>query len=454
MKMDTWKIISVLLVTSTLLIVLGSIQSQPSFTSDEGISLVNAFPNLSFNTPLDFQTPPDGTDRIFVVEKTGRILVFNNSPDVSQTTVFLDVSDKISTEGNEMGLLGLAFHPNFIENGYFFIDYTAANPRRTVVSQYQIDSTNPSLANHSSERIILEFEQPYTNHNGGQIAFGPDGFLYIASGDGGSGGDPLGNAQNKSNLLGALLRIDIDNTSSGRNYSIPTDNPFYGNSLGYAEEIYAFGLRNPWKFSFDSETERLWLGDVGQNNIEEIDIIENGRNYGWNIKEGTSCYAGSEFCDEPLFVDPVWEYNHTIGRSVTGGFVYRGGELETLHGKYLYGDYISGRIWALEYNGVDDVVNTELFDTDLAISSFGVSEDDSLFVVSFTGSIYTFENEQTSITTTTTSSTTTTTTTTTTTESPTVITPRPEDQTLLLVGAIGAGVLVVVVGVILASRNR
>ncbi|MHA2354523.1 MAG: PQQ-dependent sugar dehydrogenase [Candidatus Thorarchaeota archaeon] len=347
---------------------------------------------MSFSLPVDLQNANDGSDRLFVVEKSGVIHVFNNSHSSTSSIVFLDISSIVSAQSSEMGLLGLTFHPDFQTNGFFFVDYTADNPRRTVIARYQVNAFDPNQANVSTGTIILEVDQPYTNHNGGQIAFGADGYLYIAMGDGGSGGDPLGHGQNRSTLLGSLLRIDVDSQTAGRNYSIPIDNPFAGNSMGYAEEIFAYGLRNPWRFSFDSETGNLWLADVGQNEIEEIDVIRNGGNYGWNLKEGTQCYAVSE-CDGFGLIDPIWEYNHGLGRSITGGYIYRGSRLPALYGNFLYGDFVSGRIWSLEYDGIGLTNNTELFDTSLSISSFGVDESGEVYVLSYDGTVYIFTSE-------------------------------------------------------------
>jgi len=211
-----------------------------------------AFPNLTFEFPVDIQSPKDGTNRIFVLSQPGVINVFDNVPGVKEKKLFLDIKNKV-LYGGEMGLLGLAFHPNYKENGFFYLDYTSDNPRRTIISRFQVSKTDPSVADPSSEEILLEVEQPYENHNGGQILFGSDGYLYISLGDGGSGGDPLNTAQDLKNLLGKLLRIDVDNKTEGKNYSVPTDNPFAGNSIGYKEEIYAYGLRNVWRFSFDEQ---------------------------------------------------------------------------------------------------------------------------------------------------------------------------------------------------------
>lgn len=309
-----------------------------------------AFPNLSFNNPVGIYAAGDGSNRLFVVEQQGIIKVFKNMENVTSASVFLDIRNRV-VSGGELGLLGLAFHPRFSLNGYLYVDYTANNPLRTVFSRFQISSNDVNKAEVNSEFVLLQVQQPYANHKGGQIVFGPDGCLYIALGDGGGAGDPLGNGQDLSTLLGKILRIDVDTTSGNMNYGIPRDNPFVGNSKGCREEIFAYGLRNPWRFSFDRETGLLWAGDVGQDRIEEIDIIKNGKNYGWNIMEGTLCYSPPSGCNKTGLEQPIWEYDHTLGFSVTGGFVYRGSRLTELKGAYIYGDYGSGRIWSLRYNG-------------------------------------------------------------------------------------------------------
>jgi glucose/arabinose dehydrogenase len=290
--------------------------------------------------------------------------------------------------GNEEGLLGLAFHPQFAINRFFYLDYTTANPRRTVIARFPVTANNPDQGDKGSEQVLLEVSQPYENHNGGQLAFGPDGYLYIAMGDGGGAGDPHGNGQNRSSLLGKILRINVDTTTGNLNYGIPSDNPFVSNTLGYREEIYVYGLRNPWRFSFDPATGWLWTGDVGQNRVEEIDIIEKGKNYGWNIVEGNLCYSPMQNCNQNGLEPPVWTYDHVQGGSITGGFVYRGLELAELIGYYVYGDFISGRIWALRYDGVSDPVNTELLDTGLNIASFGIDEKNEVLICAFDGKIY------------------------------------------------------------------
>lgn len=354
--------------------------------ADGELRLIEAFPNLSFNRPVDFQIPGDGSDRIFVLEQPGVIRVFERRSDVGTADEFLDIRDRVRDNGNEEGLLGLAFHANFSENGYFYVDYTASDPRRTVIARYQVDPQDESRALRDSEEVILEVEQPYGNHNGGQIAFGPDGYLYITLGDGGSRDDPHGHGQDRTTLLGALLRIDVD---GGMPYAIPPDNPFADNDEGYREEIFAYGLRNAWRFSFDEQADRIWAADVGQNAYEEVDVIENGGNYGWNTMEGFHCFEPSSGCDESGLEVPVWEYSHDLGSSITGGFVYRGEEAPSLVGRYVFADFVSGRIWALSYDGGDADVE-EIMDTSLAISSFGVDQNDELYALAFDGNIYRF----------------------------------------------------------------
>ncbi len=353
---------------------------------DGELQLIEAFPNLSFTRPVDFQIPGDGSDRIFVLEQEGVIRVFENRSDVGTAGEFLDIRDRVRDNHNEEGLLGLAFHPNYADNGYFFVDYTASNPRRTVVARYEVDPQDADRALHESEEVILEVEQPYGNHNGGQIVFGPDDYLYISLGDGGSGGDPQGHGQDRSTLLGALLRIDVD---GGTPYAIPPDNPFVDNDEGHREEIFAYGLRNVWRFSFDQQTGRLWAADVGQNAYEEVDLIESGVNYGWNVMEGFHCFEPETGCDESGLELPVWEYPHDLGQSITGGFVYRGEDAPSLAGRYVVADYVSGRIWALTDDG-GEADAEEIMNTNLAIPSFGVDQDDELYVLAFDGKIYRF----------------------------------------------------------------
>ena len=343
-----------------------------------------AFPQLTFSQPVGIYNAGDGSNRLFVAEQAGTIRVFQNSASTAASTVFLDITDGVLFSG-EQGLLGLAFDPNFTQNGYFYVDYVAANPTRTVIARYSVVTSNPNQADKNSELILLEIAQPFPNHKGGQLAFGPDGYLYVGMGDGGSEGDPLGNGQNRSTLLGKILRIDVNAPTTGKNYGIPVDNPFFGNTLGYREEICAYGFRNPWRFSFDSATGKLWVGDVGQNRLEEIDVVEKGKNYGWNIMEGTLPYAGGNETGLEL---PIFEYNHTLGNAIVGGYVYHGSVLPGLSGAYVYGDYGSGRIWALTISGTGAVSNAQLVASGLAISSFGVDKAGELYICAFDGKIY------------------------------------------------------------------
>jgi glucose/arabinose dehydrogenase len=346
-----------------------------------------AFPDMSFSNPVGIYSSPDDTNRLFVLEQKGKIYLFKNTEDTSTKNVFLDITDRV-LYGGEQGLLGLEFHPNFTENGYFYLNYVADDPRRTVIACFSLLGNNPNLANVSDEVVLLEIQQPYANHNGRQIAFGPsDGYLYIALGDGGSAGDPFNNAQNLSSLLGSILRIDVNTQDDGLNYGIPPDNPFVGNTQGFREEIFVYGLRNPWRFSFDSVSGRLWAADVGQNKIEEIDIIHKGNNYGWRLMEGSECYNPSTNCNTTGLTYPIYEYTHDLGNSISGGFVYRGSQLKGIYGYYIYANYGSGRIWALEYTN-SSVSNYLLVDSTLNIVSFGVDNKKELFICAFDGRIH------------------------------------------------------------------
>jgi len=357
------------------------------------MTLPVAFPNISFNRMIFLTSPNDGTNRIFVVLQAGKIMTFPNEKDANAAAVFLDISDRITDAGNEQGLLGLAFDPNYSTNGYFYVYYTAsAGLRHVVVSRFSVSSADPNSANPNSELVILQIPQPpsYNNHNGGMLAFGPDGDLYVGVGDGGSEGDPMGNGQNMSTLLGKILRIDVRNASEDHPYGIPADNPFVGKS-GARGEIWAYGLRNPWRFSFDSVTGQLWVGDVGQDRYEEVDIVARGGNYGWNIMEGFSCYSPSAGCDKAGLQLPVSVYPHTMGCAIMGGYVYRGDAIPALAGVYVYGDYCNGNIWGLEYDGSTVTYHAELADAGQSISSFGVDSSGNLYVLSFNGNIYRLE---------------------------------------------------------------
>ena len=352
---------------------------------------VNAFPNLTFNDPVGIYTANDGSNRLFVVEQEGRIKVFENNPSTVETQMFLDITSIVDQDGGytEEGLLGLAFHPNYSENGYFYVNYTDYGPRRNVIARYSVSSDNPNQANYESALIIIEVNQPYSNHNGGQTSFGPDGYLYIAFGDGGSSGDPLDNGQDLSTLLATIVRIDVDNPSNTLNYGIPYDNPFinYNNAK---PEIYAYGLRNMWRFSWDPITGYLWGADVGQNSYEEIDIIESGLNYGWNTMEANHCFPTGTNCNSEGFEPPIWEYELYVDGvcSITGGFVYRGDTLFSLQGKYIYGDWCTGDIWALTYNQDGNHINEHLLVTGINITTFGLDQQNELL---FTGNGYIYK---------------------------------------------------------------
>lgn len=349
-----------------------------------------AFPNLpTFNYPVELVHSGDGTNRLFIVQQRGIIYVINNIPGVSTRKVFLNISDRVSQTGSETGLLGLAFHPNYENNGYFYVNYTGGSPLTTHIARYQVSATNPDSAVKESERILLTVAQPYSNHNGGKLAFGPDGYLYIGLGDGGSANDPGNRAQNRSEILGKLLRINVDSTEGSLNYAIPPTNPFYRNPNGWREEIYAYGIRNPWKFSFDPVTNWLWLGDVGQDSREEIDIIISGGNYGWRLMEGFICNptVNPQCQDTAGLLRPIWDYpNAGPDQSITGGYVYRGSSIPSLVGKYIYGDYGSGKTWALTYDGITPPLNQLLTDESFLISSFGVDENNDMYLLEYSSS--------------------------------------------------------------------
>lgn len=351
------------------------------------VRIERAFANLTFQGLTNLDQPEDGRDRISVTEQKGRILVFANSQQVTQPHVFLDITGRVSQAHNEEGLLGLAFDPDYKNNGYFYVYYSAAAPRRSVVSRFTVNQNDPNVADSRSEFIVMEITQPFGNHNGGQLAFGPDGYLYIGLGDGGSAGDPYGNGQNLGTLLGSILRIDVSGVSEEKNYRVPPNNPFVG-IAGAREEIWAYGLRNPWRFSFDTDTGLLWVGDVGQNEWEEIDIVKKGLNYGWNIMEGALCFAPSVDCDQAGLQLPLAEYDHSEGCSVTGGYVYRGNQIPSFRGAYIYADFCSGRIWALRYEGNSVTRHNLLTDSDLAITSFGEDLAGNLYILSRDAGIY------------------------------------------------------------------
>ena len=349
-------------------------------------TLTNAFPNLTFNKPVFLTHSGDQSNRIFVVRQDGIVHVFPNDSSVSSAAVFLDISAKINSSVSEQGLLGFAFPPDFRTSRVFYVNYTAPSSNspsrmKVVVSRFAVSQSDSNRADSTSERRILEIEQPYLNHNGGMLAFGPDSNLYIGVGDGGSGNDPLNNGQTLTTLLGKILRIDVRGDSG---YAIPRDNPFAMDTTGISKEIWAYGLRNPWRFSFDSATGQLWAGDVGQGAREEIDIITRGGNYGWNIMEGKICRPGGGNCDTTGLILPVTDYSRDFGYSVTGGYVYRGPSLPQLHGAYIFGDFGSGNIFLLRYEGGQVIADSVLLrNPSLNISSFGVDQNNELYVLDY-----------------------------------------------------------------------
>jgi glucose/arabinose dehydrogenase len=353
--------------------------------------------------PILLTNAGDGSNRIFVPQQQGIVHVFNH--DSKETSVFLDMSKKVVyiDKENEEGFLGMAFHPKYKTNGEFFVFYTTQKaPHTTVVSRFKVSKDNPNKADPNSEEELLVVTHPYWNHKGGTICFGPDGYLYIALGDGGKGNDPHGNGQNLQTLLGKVLRIDVDRKDPGLKYGIPKDNPFIdrlANKVPIAlPEIYAYGIRNIWRMSFDRLTGTLWAADVGQNLWEEIDLIVKGGNYGWNLRESKHEFAPNSTSNGSGLIEPIFEYNHDVGKSITGGHVYRGKKFPELAGHYLYADYVSGRIWALKYDETKKAVvanrSIPYEGAALAVISFGEDETGEAYftVVTPTGrGIYTFQ---------------------------------------------------------------
>jgi glucose/arabinose dehydrogenase len=348
------------------------------------VALAEAFPGLHFESPVFITQDGSGDGRFFVVEQAGRIRAFSRGS--SSSSVFLDISGEVRTQNAEEGLLCLAFHPHYAQNHYLYVIYSlaGANPRRTVLARFSALGPSYDRVDPNSEKPIFSVEKPYGNHNGSTLLFGRDGLLYFGLGDGGGGGDPHGNAQNLGSLLGKILRIDVDHPSAAKPYGIPPGNPF-ASRAGARPEIYAYGMRNPWRMSFDSLTDELWAGDVGQDRWEEIDLIRKGGNYGWNFKEGSHPFKGDP--GGQALVEPVLDYGRKDGFCVTGGYVYRGTKLPALKGCYVYGDYGSKRIWSLPVAHPSPENRREIARNDEAISSFGCDEEGEIYVVGYAGTI-------------------------------------------------------------------
>mmetsp|Transcript_18384 Transcript_18384/g.39803 ORF Transcript_18384/g.39803 Transcript_18384/m.39803 type:complete len:446 (-) Transcript_18384:352-1689(-) len=367
--------------------------SQHILVSAQDIQLVAVIQELSKAT--GFVSPRDGSRRMFAFEQCGTIRTYKRGKLYPEP--FMEIDD-VRCKGNEEGLLGLAFSPNFREDGYFYVNLSNGNGRsyrdgdiKTLVRRYSVSADNKMRGDPSSFETILEFSQPFGNHNGGDLAFGPDGFLYVATGDGGSGGDPQNNSQNKANLLGKILRLDVNNRA---NKYIPPDNPFV-NDKDAKSEIWSYGVRNPWRMSFDMENGDLFFGDVGQNKFEEVNHQPagvGGQNYGWRVMEARSCFdSDSDIgCSDPSLTEPILAYGTNVdGCSVIGGYRYRGKQMPDLIGKYIYGDYCSGTIWYATQNPDDNAWSSEiLVETGMRISSFGESESGELYVVDHDGTIY------------------------------------------------------------------
>jgi len=334
------------------------------------------------NSPLDIEHPDDNSGRLFVVEQGGTIRIIQNGSVLP--TPFLDISSEVIVQ-DEMGLLGVTFHPSFATSGKFYVNYVRNNAGQfqSVISEFQVSTTNPNQANPASERILLTVDQVsnFTNHKAGQLAFGLDGFLYFGLGDGGSGGDPFGLGQNTQILLGKMMRIDVNSTSPGKQYAIPPDNPFVAG--GGLPEIYAFGFRNPWRFSFDPNG-RLFVADVGQDSFEEIDIVQKGGNYGWNIMEGDHCFNPPSNCNMTELSLPIVEIPHPEAEAVIGGFVYHGTALTGMQGAYIFGD-LNGKIWELTEGPPNTFTRSQLATENFNISSFGQDAAGELYLTDISG---------------------------------------------------------------------
>jgi glucose/arabinose dehydrogenase len=356
-----------------------SMSTQPSNVS---VTLSQVVGGLTL--PVGLQPVNDGSGRLFVVEQGGTLRIIQNG--VLLPTPFLDITS-IITSGGETGLLGLAFHPGYAQNGRFFVHYdrTVGSQLQSVIAEYARSATDPNLADPNSERILLTVNQPFANHKGGQMNFGPDGFLYIALGDGGSEDDPLGNGQNTQTLLGKLLRIDVNTTTATAQYGIPPDNPFVNG--GGLPEIFAFGLRNPWRFSFDTATGRLFVGDVGQDHFEEVDLVSKGDNLGWNTMEGMHCFNPMTGCNMTGLKLPIAEYDHSEGNAITGGYVYHGNSIPALQNAYVFGDSGSGNVWMLQETTPGQFMRTQLMPTGRHIVSFGQDTSGEVYAVDYAGAV-------------------------------------------------------------------
>jgi glucose/arabinose dehydrogenase len=376
------------------------------------VKVVPAFPHLDWPAslrgldvgkprdprPLLIMGARDGTNRIFVGSEYGTIHVWPNDPNANKMQTFLDIRDRVQYDDrqNEEGFLGLAFHPRYKENGHFYVYYTAKptpdNPHLSIISRFHVSRDDPNRGDPNSEEVIMRISEPYWNHNGGTLVFGPDGYLYIGLGDGGLANDPHGNGQKMTTLLGKILRINIDHKDPGLQYAIPKDNPFADRGQQARGEIWALGVRNVWRMSFDRATGLLWAGDVGQDTWEEIDIVRRGGNFGWNLREGMHPFGPTGSPPRAGLIEPIWEYPHSIGKSIIGGNVYRGKAVPELSGAYLYGDYVTGQVWALSYDREKSLViaNRTIQPKGAPILSFGEDDEGEVYFLTQQGAIQKF----------------------------------------------------------------
>jgi glucose/arabinose dehydrogenase len=382
------RLFSLLLLTPLLLFSFacgGGSSSTPQDPAPGPVTLALTTVVSGLTSPVDLETPDDNSGRLFVVEQPGRIKIISNGSLLP--TPFLDISNLVNFDGQEQGLLGVAFHPGYSAKPTIYVNYTraAAAGQESVIAEFTAANATSDQIDPATERILLVQTQPFPNHKAGQLVFGLDGFLYFGLGDGGSSNDPMGNGQNLNTLLGKMLRIDIDHTSAGRQYAIPSDNPFVNG--GALPEIFAYGFRNPWRFSLDRPGQRFFIADVGQNMFEEIDMLASGANFGWNTMEGSHCFNPATNCNMTGLTLPIFDYDHSEGIAVIGGYVYHGSAIPSLAGTYLFSDFGSGTLWNLTEGPPGTWTRQTLLSTGRSISSFGQDSAGELYMLDLSGSV-------------------------------------------------------------------